>query len=254
MSFLHDALYYVGPIPDALCSHAISRSFSGQRTSVRFVNGCPDLSHFLNMYEIMDGNYVVYSQLMDDGDFMLKLFWILYVRVPVAGDYKVFWEVANALMQQEEIHNRYVALFPHILGYSSFLSFFLAWLGPLPLLPQVLNVFLTLCTGTALFCLCRTWCSLESGVAAYLLWTLCPSQTIYNSLILSEPLYTALILGFFLVITHAEAFEPGKWGPVPFGGHSGGDLRSASSRYSNPPANCRSTVDCTGTVARAAVC
>jgi Rad3-related DNA helicase len=30
--------------------------------------------HFLNMYEIMDGNYVVYSQLMDDGDFMLKLF------------------------------------------------------------------------------------------------------------------------------------------------------------------------------------
>jgi Rad3-related DNA helicase len=26
------------------------------------------------MYEIMDGNYVVYSQLMDDGDFMLKLF------------------------------------------------------------------------------------------------------------------------------------------------------------------------------------
>ena len=149
--------------------------------------------------------------------FMLKLFWILYVRVPVAGDYKVFWEVANALMQQEEIHNRYVALFPHILGYSSFLSFFLAWLGPLPLLPQVLNVFLTLCTGTALFCLCRTWCSLESGVAAYLLWTLCPSQTIYNSLILSEPLYTVLILGFFLVITHAEAFEPGKWRPVPFG-------------------------------------
>jgi Rad3-related DNA helicase len=26
------------------------------------------------MYEIMDGNYVTYSQLMDDGDFMLKLF------------------------------------------------------------------------------------------------------------------------------------------------------------------------------------
>jgi Rad3-related DNA helicase len=26
------------------------------------------------MYEIMDGNYVVYSQLMDNGDFMLKLF------------------------------------------------------------------------------------------------------------------------------------------------------------------------------------
>ena len=33
-----------------------------------------DCAHFLNMYEIMDENYVVYSQMMDDGDFMLKLF------------------------------------------------------------------------------------------------------------------------------------------------------------------------------------
>lgn len=33
-----------------------------------------DISHFLNMYEIMDGNYVIYTQLCTDGDFMLKLF------------------------------------------------------------------------------------------------------------------------------------------------------------------------------------
>lgn len=33
-----------------------------------------EVAHFLNMYEIMDDHYVVYSQLMDDGDFMLKLF------------------------------------------------------------------------------------------------------------------------------------------------------------------------------------
>lgn len=33
-----------------------------------------ETAHFLNMYEIMDEHYVVYSQLMDDGDFMLKLF------------------------------------------------------------------------------------------------------------------------------------------------------------------------------------
>lgn len=32
------------------------------------------VAHFLNMYELMDDNYVAYSQLMDDGDFMLKLF------------------------------------------------------------------------------------------------------------------------------------------------------------------------------------
>ena len=33
-----------------------------------------DIAHFLNMYEIMDDNYVVYSQQMQEGEFMLKLF------------------------------------------------------------------------------------------------------------------------------------------------------------------------------------
>lgn len=33
-----------------------------------------EIAHFLNMYEIMDEHYVAYSQLMDDGGFMLKLF------------------------------------------------------------------------------------------------------------------------------------------------------------------------------------
>lgn len=33
-----------------------------------------EMAHFLNMYEIMDESYVSYSQLLSDGDFMLKLF------------------------------------------------------------------------------------------------------------------------------------------------------------------------------------
>lgn len=32
------------------------------------------IAHFLNMYEIMDENYISYTQLLSDGDFMLKLF------------------------------------------------------------------------------------------------------------------------------------------------------------------------------------
>ncbi|MCM1182913.1 MAG: ATP-dependent DNA helicase [Roseburia sp.] len=32
------------------------------------------VAHFLNMYELLDDGYVVYSQLTDDGDFLLKLF------------------------------------------------------------------------------------------------------------------------------------------------------------------------------------
>jgi Rad3-related DNA helicase len=33
-----------------------------------------NMSHFLNMYEVMDENYVKYTELEDDGDFMIKLF------------------------------------------------------------------------------------------------------------------------------------------------------------------------------------
>lgn len=33
-----------------------------------------EMAHFLNMYEIMDESYVSYSQLLSNGDFMLKLF------------------------------------------------------------------------------------------------------------------------------------------------------------------------------------
>ena len=33
-----------------------------------------EMAHFLNIYEIMDENYVIYSQLLENGDFMLKLF------------------------------------------------------------------------------------------------------------------------------------------------------------------------------------
>lgn len=57
-----------GAIDDFLDEHD---TFPNKKELLEFYFG---VAHFLNMYEIMDENYVVYSQLMDDGDFMLKLF------------------------------------------------------------------------------------------------------------------------------------------------------------------------------------
>ena len=148
----------------------------------------------------------------------VKLFWVLRVQVPAEGDYKVFWDVAQCLAGQETIRNRYVALFPHIFGYASFLGVFIRVLGPLPLLAQVLNVLLTLWSGMALFLLGLRWRSLETGAAAYLLWALCPSQTIYNSLVLSEPLYTALLLSFCVILSEGETRELWKRQPLLWGG------------------------------------
>lgn len=121
--------------------------------------------------------------------------WVLLVRVPPSGDYATFWGYAKALAGQPVLEGgRYMALFPHIFGYSSFLSWFIRLLGPGALLAQGLNVLLTAASGSLLFLLGRRWWGLPAGISAYLLWIVCPSQTIYNSLVLSEPLYTALLL------------------------------------------------------------
>ncbi|MCD7947119.1 MAG: hypothetical protein LUG13_02315 [Oscillospiraceae bacterium] len=137
--------------------------------------------------------------------FVVKMIWVLAVQVPIEGDYSVFWSYANALATGDVIYEgRYIALFPHIFGYSSFLSWFIRLFGSGPFVAQIVNVGLTICSGSILFRLCYSWRNLQSAISVYLLWITCPSQTIYNSLVLSEPLYTALMLAFLLLMTEVS--------------------------------------------------
>lgn len=137
--------------------------------------------------------------------------WVALVQVPMEGDYATFWGYANSLAARPVIDgSRYIALFPHIFGYASFLSWFIALFGQAPLLAQWLNVALTAASGGLLFLLGRRLWGLESGIAVYLLWVLCPSQTIYNSLVLSEPLYTTLLLLFLVLVTGPLPQRAGK--------------------------------------------
>ena len=93
--------------------------------------------------------------------------WVLLVRVTLSGDYATFWGYANALARQPVLEGgRYMALFPHIFGYSSFLSWFIRLLGPGELLAQMLNVVLTAVSGSFLFLLGRRWWGLLAGISA----------------------------------------------------------------------------------------
>lgn len=67
-SFVNALIRVFSALDDFLDEHD---SFPDKKEVLEFYF---EVSHFLNMYEIMDKNYVVYSRLMDDGDFMLKLF------------------------------------------------------------------------------------------------------------------------------------------------------------------------------------
>ena len=152
----------------------------------------------------------------------IKVFWIWRVRVPLAGDYSVFWGYANALSERTTVYGgRYMALFPHIFGYADFLSWFIRLSGPQPMLAPVLNVLLTVCSGSfCIICACAG-STLPAATLVYLLWTHVHLRPIYNSLVLSEPLYTALILGVLSLLTETERFAALKGYPLWMGVLSG---------------------------------
>lgn len=130
---------------------------------------------------------------------LIKSAWVLAVRVPVEGDYSVFWGYARQMNWWGMVYGgRYMALFPHIYGYSAFLGRCLRLLGEGELTAQWLNVLFSLLSGTFLFLLFRR--NLPAAVFVYLLWAICPSQGLYNTLILPEPLYTTVLLGILLLV------------------------------------------------------
>ena len=133
------------------------------------------------------------------------------------GDYRVFFRAASDLASGLPLRDsRYLALFPHILGYANFLMLFFRLTGSTGVAP-VINALLTCGTGLLLFLLgyrSRGW---KHGAAAFLIWILCPSKTLYNSMVLSEPLYTNLLLLFLLLLSELERREGGLKHPVLIG-------------------------------------
>ena len=124
-----------------------------------------------------------------------------------AADYRTFFQVAKDLSLG--VHpgmKDYVAMFPHILGYASFLSLFLKLFGPHLAVAVALNVVLTTVSGMILFFMVLRRTDLYAATLTYVLWILCPSKLFYNTMSLSEPYYTCLMLLFFLAIQRTEAF------------------------------------------------
>ncbi len=129
----------------------------------------------------------------------VKLTWVLTHPIAPSVDYATFHGLAAKLAESWRIESgsyldQYIPTFPHIFGYSSFLSLFYILTGPSPMTAAVVNVLLS-CLSC--MCLLRLGARLHSplcGLGAGLAWTLLPSQTVYNMFVLSEPWYTFLIL------------------------------------------------------------
>ncbi|MBR3474252.1 MAG: hypothetical protein IKH34_04205 [Oscillospiraceae bacterium] len=133
--------------------------------------------------------------------------WLLLVRLEPEGDYVVFWQTAQLLSRGERPEGSahlYLCLFPHLLGYSGFLAPFLRLFGESTAVPVLWNLAFTGISCLLLFRLCLDWLGLPAAVTAGLLWCFLPSKMLYNAMVLSEPLYTCLLLLFLLLVQWAS--------------------------------------------------
>lgn len=141
---------------------------------------------------------------------LLNLAWVLSFQIEPTVDFQTFNETALAIARNERVDMLYLGLFPHILGYSTFLGLIMRLFGESAMLAPILNVVLTLISGLCIYILCLRWINLRAAAAAFFLWSLCPSKLMYNSMVMSEPLYTCLILLFMLLLSLALDRE-GRW-------------------------------------------
>ena len=132
---------------------------------------------------------------------LVKGAWIWRVPIEPLVDYETYFEYAKALSGSFHAPNRYVALFPHIFGYSWFLSFFIRLFGAGALLAPIINVLFSVLSGIFLFKITYRLLDVRAAVFSYLLWIFCPSQTIYNSLVFADLFYTTMLLGFLYILT-----------------------------------------------------
>ena len=133
--------------------------------------------------------------------------WVFLFRPVQAPDYQTFFEAAWDLAAGRPLAGKdYIAMFPHILGYAAFLSVFLRLFGESILTASLLNVFLTAISGIFLYLVCLKYFGKKSAFLSNLLWIFCPSKLLYNTMSLSEPFYTCLLLlCFFLVSGTVDA-------------------------------------------------
>ena len=132
--------------------------------------------------------------------FGIKIAFVLNYRIEPEVDYATFYDVAVSLTENFVINNRYVALFPHILGYSSFLSIFFFLFGAHEIIPPLVNVVLSTISMGLIYYIGKKTGGVRVGIIASVLWIFFPSQTMYNIYALSEPLYSTILLLIWAVM------------------------------------------------------
>lgn len=138
--------------------------------------------------------------------FLIRLLWVLSFQIQPQVDYYTFYHAAESLEAGFDISAvndylpRYMALFPHIFGYASFLSLIFSLFGPSPMAAAVTNALLSTLSMAFLYFISNKLAGRSLAVVASLIWCFFPSLILFNVFVLSEPYYTTLLLASMALI------------------------------------------------------
>lgn len=135
----------------------------------------------------------------------------IFHPAPVA-DYKTYYETAQYLMQDYHytVNPLYIALFPHVLGYAECLSILFQVFGTGVGTAVMWNVILSVISMLCLYKIGKSVGGFPMAVIISFLWIVFPSQSFWNSFVLSEPLYTTQLLLFWCLFLLAEERQENK--------------------------------------------
>ncbi|MGI6254661.1 MAG: hypothetical protein ACOYJZ_03400 [Acutalibacter sp.] len=157
--------------------------------------------------------------------FGIRLAWVLAFQVQPQVDYYTMYHAADCLTEQFDISGiqedlpRYIALFPHIFGYSSFLSLIFFAFGTSPMVAAITNVVLSTISMAFLYYIGWKLSGRLLAVLTSLIWCFTPSQIIFNMQVLSEPYYTTLLLaGAALLLFLRGKLSDWEWWKLGLGG------------------------------------
>lgn len=156
--------------------------------------------------------------------FGVRLVWVLKFQIEPKVDYYTMYHAGECLAEQFDISGlqeylpRYIALFPHIFGYASFLSLIFLIFGTSPMVAVMTNVALSTISIALLYYIAWKLSGPVMAILASLIWCFYPSQIIFNMLVLSEPYYTMLLLAGAALLLFLRDKLSWAWWKLALGG------------------------------------
>jgi len=131
--------------------------------------------------------------------FLLRIWVIKEYPMQPQSDYKTYYEIAgllnrNTLIEEGPGYCDYVAIFPHVLGYSYVLSVILKIFGNSVWVGQLFNAIFAVVTCFFVWRISVMLCGRISGMAGLILSAFWPSQILYQTFLASEYLFSMLLV------------------------------------------------------------